>query len=90
MAAKTPTNLAVHNMGSLNLHIAYFNNLDPDDVWSSSMSNIVAAWANKRNDAVNGSGAGIAVSWTHSGGVFNFSCDTNSTADCFVLTGWRR
>ena len=85
MAAKTATNVAVHSMGDMTLHIAYISDLDPADIWNSSIPNIVTAWANKRDGEANGSGAGVAVGWTQSNGTLSFSCQANSQVDVFVL-----
>ena len=87
MAVKTPSTVAIHNLGSLTLHIAYFLDVDCGDIWNSSIPNVVSVWANKRDEAANGSGAGIACNFTASSAVINFQCEANGTADCFVLSG---
>ena len=89
MAARTATNVALHNLGSLNLTIAYFSDLDSADIWNSSIQNIVTCWANKRDTAANGSGAGVGVGWTTANGTLSFHCEASTQADVFVLSGFR-
>jgi hypothetical protein len=76
-------------MGSNDCVLAYFADLDPADIWSSGIEDIVTVWANKRDTAANGSGAGVTCGWTQSGGVISFHCEANSVADVFVLRGTR-
>jgi len=84
MAAKTPSTIKKENLGSLNLIMSTFTDIDDADTYVSGLDAVVDQWFNRTDDPTQGT-EGVGVS--ESSGTFTFNAgEDNITGILFILT----
>jgi len=81
MAAKTPSSLLVHNLGSAKLTIATFADIDDNDTWDSGIKSAVGYWWGGTAD----NGYDVQVT-SVTDGQFLFDSAANMAGKLYVLS----
>lgn len=88
MAAKTPTNVKRYNMGSANLLVATFSDLDDGDTWASGLSKepVREYWFQDTDNPTTQGSVGAAVAYS-SGSFTFYPAEDDKTGKLFVMIG---
>ena len=87
MAVKTASNLKRENMGSKNLLVATFTDLDDGDTYASGLGagGVFAHWFQRTDNPTTTAAVGVSVA--ESSGTFTFyPAEDDATGNLFIMT----